>query len=142
METHNNPGSGLRIMLLTHSYWPEHSPPQRRWASLIREFRKAGWNIDVVAPVAHFPQGTRTLPKKQAGRPFRAHKGLHGERVLRVPYVPHSGNFHAARLVDQIFSAAMSIPAGLFCQKPDAVVVTAPSLPILVAGFVASAMDS
>lgn len=129
-------GTGLRIMLLTHSYWPENSPPQRRWSTLIREFRKAGWDMDVVAPVAHFPQGTRTLPKKLAGSVFRTQKGLHGERVLRVPYLPHSGNFHAARFIDQIFSAALSIPAGLLWRKPDAVIVTAPSLPILVAGFI------
>lgn len=136
MTSENNQSTGLRIMLLAHSYWPEHSPPQRRWTSLIREFRKEGWDIDVVAPVAHFPQGTRTLPKTHAGRPFRAQRGPHGERVLRVPFLPHSGDFHAARLVDQIFSAAMSIPVGLFWRKPDAVIVTAPSLPILVAGFV------
>lgn len=129
-------GSGLRIMLLAHSYWPENSPPQRRWSTLIREFRSAGWDVDAVVPVAHFPQGKRTLPRDIAGTPFRSHKGVHGERILRIPYLPHSGNFHAARLIDQIFSAAMSIPAGIFWRKPDAVIVTAPSLPILVAGFV------
>lgn len=125
-----------RIMLLTHSYWPEHSPPQRRWTSLIREFGSAGWDVDVVAPSAHFPQGRRTLPKSIAGRVFRCQKGPLNEVILRIPYLPHSGNFHAARLVDQLFSAAMSIPAGIFWCKSDAIIVTAPSLPILLAGYV------
>lgn len=126
----------LRIMLLIHSYWPEHSPPQRRWTTLIREFRKSNWDVDVVTPVAHFPEGRRSLPASTAGRPFRGQKGLLGERIKRVPYIPHSGHSHAARLLDQVFSAAMSIPAGLMWRKADVVVVTAPSLPIMVAGFV------
>lgn len=123
-------------MLLIHSYWPEHSPPQRRWGSLIREFRKASWIIDVVTPVAHFPHGRRQLPLKVAGAAFKVQRGPHGERLIRIPFIPHSGNFHAARLIDQVFSAAMSIPAGLMWRRADVVVVTAPSLPILVAGFI------
>lgn len=121
---------------MAHSYWPENSPPQRRWSSLIREFRAAGWQVDAVVPVAHFPQGKRTLSRQQAGTAFRSQKGPHGETILRIPYVPHSGNFHPARLIDQLFSAAMSVPAGIFWRKPDVVIVTAPSLPILLAGYV------
>ena len=129
-------GKPLRIMLLAHSYWPEHSPPQRRWTTLIREFRKSDLNVDVVAPVAHFPGGRRSLPVSEAGRPFRGQTGPLGERIKRVPYIPHSGHSHAARLMDQLVSAAMSIPAGLMWNKADVVIVTAPSLPIMVSGFV------
>lgn len=123
-------------MLLTHSYWPENSPPQRRWSSLTREFQAAGWQLDVVAPVAHYPFGRRSLDRAKAGTPFRAQTGRYGERILRVPYLRHRSTKQAARLIDQIFSAAMSIPAGLIWRRPDAVIVTAPSLPSLVAGFV------
>lgn len=130
------PGKQLRIMLMIHSYWPENSPPQRRWTTLIREFRKSGWDVDVVTPVAHFPEGRRSLPVSEAGRPFRGQKGPLGERIKRVPYIPHSGNSHVARLLDQLISAAMSIPAGLMWRKADVVIVTAPSLPIMVAGYV------
>ena len=128
----------LRIMLMIHSYWPENSPPQRRWTTLIREFRKSGWNVDVVTPVAHFPVGKRMLPTSLAGRPFRGQVGPLGERIKRVPYIPHSGHSHAARLLDQLLSAAMSIPAGLMWRKADVVIVTAPSLPIMVAGYIAA----
>lgn len=136
MKTAELSSTSTRIMLLTHSYWPESSPPQRRWSTLIREFRAAGWNIDVVTPVAHFPHGRRTRARDTAGTPFRTQKGPHGERIVRIPYLRHSGNFHAARLVDQLFTAAMAIPAGIFWRKADVIVVTAPSLPNLVAGFV------
>ena len=51
----------LRITLITHSYWPEQSPPQRRWTAMIKEFTHSGWNVDVVTPVAHYPFGRRAL---------------------------------------------------------------------------------
>ncbi len=127
----------LKVLLLAHSYWPEHSPPQRRWSAFTRDFRDAGWHVDVVAPVAHFPVGRRELPRKEAGVPFRTQRGRFGERILRVPFIPH-GNSQLARLIDQCFSAAMSIPAGLLRSRPDVIVATAPSLPILAAGYIVS----
>lgn len=130
-------GSGsdpVRIALVTHSYWPEQSPPQRRWTAMIKEFSRSGWNVDVIAPVAHYPFGRRVLPRKTAGRPFQIQKGQYRERVLRVPYLRH-GNSRTGRLVDQCFSALLSVPAGLSGPRPDVVIVTAPSLPSLAAGY-------
>lgn len=129
------PADGLRITLLTHSYWPEQSPPQRRWTAMIKEFSRSGWDVDVVTPVAHYPFGRRALPRKMAGRPFRLQKGQFTEKVLRVPYLRH-GNSRAARLLDQCYSAALSIPAGFMVRKPDVVIVTAPGLPSLAAGYI------
>ncbi|MDQ6740007.1 MAG: glycosyltransferase family 4 protein [Actinomycetota bacterium] len=127
----------LKVLLLAHSYWPEHSPPQRRWSAFIRDFRHAGWQVDVVAPVAHFPVGRRELPREEAGVPFRTQRGRFGERIMRVPFIPH-GNSQLGRLVDQCFSAVMSIPGSLLRRRPDVIVATAPSLPILAAGFIVS----
>ncbi|MET3919898.1 glycosyltransferase family 4 protein [Arthrobacter sp. UYEF20] len=125
----------VRITLLTHSYWPEQSPPQRRWTAMVKEFSRSGWDVDVVAPVAHYPFGRRALPRKLAGQPFQLQKGQFTEKVLRVPYLRH-GNSRVARLVDQCFSAALSIPAGMLLKKPDVVIVTAPALPSLAAGYI------
>ena len=128
----------LRLMLLTHSYWPEHSPPQRRWLALTREFVRAGWKVDVVAPVAHYPNGRRKLPRRQAGFAFKLQSGPNGESIRRVPYMRHLGTSSLARFVDQLFSASLSIPAGLTGKKPDAILATAPSLPTLATGYVLS----
>ncbi|WOH17795.1 glycosyltransferase family 4 protein [Paenarthrobacter sp. GOM3] len=133
-----NPALPVRLMLLTHSYWPEHSPPQRRWSSLTREFRRAGWDVDVVAPVAHYPNGRRNLPRRQAGLAFSHQRGPHGETIRRVPYLRHLGTSSLARFVDQLYSAMLSIPVGLGGKKPDAILATAPSLPTLVTGYVLS----
>jgi glycosyltransferase involved in cell wall biosynthesis len=130
-----SPDDGIRITLLTHSYWPEQSPPQRRWTAMVKEFSHSGWEIDVVTPVAHYPFGRRALPRKMAGRPFQLQKGQFTEKILRVPYLRH-GNSRAARLVDQCYSALLSVPAGLLLRKPDVVIVTAPGLPSLAAGYV------
>ncbi|WP_246527379.1 glycosyltransferase family 4 protein [Pseudarthrobacter albicanus] len=119
---------------MTHSYWPEQSPPQRRWTAMIKEFSRSGWHVDVIAPVAHYPFGRRVLPRSKAGRPFQTQKGQFTELVRRVPYLRH-GNSRAGRLIDQCFSALLSVPVGLAGPRPDVVIVTAPSLPSLAAGY-------
>ncbi|MFJ5954525.1 glycosyltransferase family 4 protein [Paenarthrobacter sp. NPDC092416] len=106
--------------------------------SLTREFRRAGWDVDVVAPVAHYPNGRRNLPRREAGVGFVHQNGPHGETIRRVPYLRHLGSSALARLVDQVFSAVMSVPAGLGGRKPDAILATAPGLPTLATGYVLS----
>lgn len=94
--------------------------------------------MDVVTPVAHYPNGRRNLPRREAGIAFSHQRGPHGEVIRRVPYLRHLGTSTVARLLDQTFSAVMSVPLGLGRNKPDAIVATAPSLPTLAAGYVLS----
>ncbi len=123
-----------RITLLTHSYWPESSPPQRRWSALVKELGLASWQIDVVTPVAHTPHGRRELPRSVAGRALLSQKGQYSELIRRVPYLRH-GNSHAAKFIDQCFSALLSVPLGCLTRRSDVLIVTAPSLPMLGAGY-------
>ena len=127
----------MRVLVLTHSYTPEHSPPQRRWTQFVRIFRAAGWDVDVIAPIAHAPHGRRKLPRDEAGRPFKARRGEFGESVRTVPYLWHRTT-RRGRLLNHLTSAVCSIPAALMGARPDVVVVTVPSLPILGAGYVVS----
>lgn len=124
----------LRITLLTHSYWPENSPPQRRWTALLKEFRQSGWNVDVVTPVSHYPSGQRDIPAELAGKAFRSQLGQFSERIYRVPFLGH-GQSHLWRLMDQCFSAVLFVPCGMRAQRPHVVIATAPSLPTLAAGY-------
>lgn len=99
----------------------------------MRHFRSRGWDIDVVAPLAHEPP----CPRRRSGgtRAFRRETGRHGENVLRVPYLPHPTT-RLGRFADHCFSAAASVPAAVFrCARPDVVIATVPSLPVLLAGY-------
>ena len=44
------PGRAPRVMLVTHSYRPERTPPARRWAAVVSALRADGWEVDVVTP--------------------------------------------------------------------------------------------
>lgn len=100
----------------------------------MKELTVAGWQVDVVTPVAHAPHGRRQLPRAVAGRALMAQQGKSSERIRRVPYLRH-GNSHLARFLDQCFSALLSVPLGLLTRPSDVLIVTAPSLPMLGAGF-------
>ncbi|MCU1567146.1 MAG: glycosyltransferase WbuB [Pseudarthrobacter sp.] len=128
-----------RVSLLVHSYWPDQSPPQRRWSGLVREFQAAGWRVDVVTPISHFPHGRRKEKRKEAGYPFAVQTGQHGERIRRVPYLRHAET-RVGRFVDHLYSAIMTVPAALLERRSEVVIVTAPSLPILAAGYLVSRM--
>lgn len=101
---------------------------------MIKEFTHSGWEVDVIAPVAHYPFGRRNLPRWMAGRPFHLRNGQFTEKIMHVPYLRH-GTSRIARLLDQCYSAALSVPAGLMVRRPDVVIVTAPGLPSLAAGY-------
>ncbi|WP_370460785.1 glycosyltransferase family 4 protein [Pseudarthrobacter sp. GA104] len=124
----------IAVLLLTHSYWPESSPPQRRWSAIVSEFRKQSWDVDVVTPVAHSPAESRKAFAGIGGKVFRSQPGPNGERIHRVPFLPH-GKRHLWRLVDQCFSALWTVPAGMFTRRADVVIVTVPSLPMMAAGY-------
>lgn len=127
----------MRLLLLTHSYAPEHTPPQRRWTQFNRYFCNLGWGVEVIAPVAHEPHGRRTLNRRTAGRSFRRDSGSSGEQILRVPYLRHPVT-RWGRLADHCLSAAASAAAAMVSRRPDVVVVTVPSLPLLGAGYMVS----
>ncbi|NHU84253.1 glycosyltransferase family 4 protein [Kocuria sp. JC486] len=126
----------MNVLLLTHSYWPEHSPPQRRWQALTRHLRNRGWALTVVAPVAHYSFGPDYSPTTR-GRVLRRQTGPLGERILRVPFITGRDD-RLSKLLDQLFTAAGSCVRALTCPRPDVVVITAPSLPLMAAAWAAA----
>lgn len=124
----------MRILLVTHSYWPETTPPQRRWDAFVTAFRRAGWEVDVVAPTAD-PAVTPLQDRHSGtGRPFASQPGPHGEMVHRVPGL-RLRETRLGRLVRHSGTAALSVPRALAAPRPDIVVVTVPSLPNIVSGW-------
>ena len=119
---------------MASSYWPGHSPPQRRWYSLVSHLRECGGTVSVVCPVAHYGAGP-DYSAQTRGRAWRRQAGFLGEHIYRVPYV-FLGDHRAGKLLDQMVSAAAAMARGLVTGRQNVVVVTAPSLPLLASALI------
>lgn len=137
----------MRILLLSHYYYPEVGAPQRRWRILVDHLRAAGHQVITVAPHPHYPYPDRDgFFGSRVGRGRRRvdvrlggtwDTGIDGERILRVPYL-HSGSSMARQMLDQMVSATGAMSAVIDrlrgSAKPDVIVSTTPALPFLLAG--------
>ena len=112
----------LKVLLITHSFSPEFTPPQRRWKAFTEVFATQGNSVSVVAP-------------NPGGKAFQITDG--GIRLVRYPTFgkPKHLVFRAMRSVLQ---ALASIPACLFVGRPDVVIATIPALSTLLSGFIIS----
>ncbi|GAA1147768.1 glycosyltransferase family 4 protein [Nesterenkonia lutea] len=125
-----------RVQLLTHSYWPERTAPQRRWERLVASLRQDGWAVDVVVPAAN----KHHTPGQHRGRgrfSLAAAEGPAGERLHRTPYVLLR-NSRAGRFASDLASGVLMVPRALAAPRPDLVVATVPALPTICAGWVVS----
>ena len=120
---------------MTHYYQPEVGAPQKRWNYLVEFLIKRGHEVAVCAPVPHYPLGRRFTQ----GKVWVWESGVHGERILHVPYVPYSGSM-AVQMLDQAMSSLAEVFATTYLRthKPDVVISTTPGLPMLFAGELAS----
>lgn len=98
----------MRILLLTHYYWPEFGAPQRRWSSLVQRFIAEGHEVLVVAPPPHYPHGQLRHQALQEHPIGRLDRGPHGEPILRTLFLPH-GQGLVSRSADQAVAAADAV---------------------------------
>lgn len=125
----------MRILLLSQYYAPEVGAPQHRWSGLARCLTAAGHELHVVAPAPHYPHG-HLLPEHRAFAPGRTHAGDDGEVVHRVRFRPYDERVRP-RMADEAVVASAAVAAvrrGLGGWRPEVVVATVPSLPMLWAG--------
>lgn len=117
----------MKIMLLTHSFSPEISPPQRRWSVIADELAKLGNEITVVTPQprGNSVQGTNLFIDNQRIH-VRRYKSLHKSKTMVGKVLKHG--------VD----AVLSLPAALKATRPDVVIATVPALPTLIVGYAVS----
>lgn len=127
----------MRVQVITHSYLPERTPPQRRWSAFVQAFRAEGWEVDIVVP----PADPGHLPG--AGHPAGADaevetEGPWGERIHRTLRWPALRRTRDGRFLGHMVHAVAAIPVGLRAPRPDVVVITVPALPTVVAGWALS----
>lgn len=117
----------MKIMLLTHSFSPEISPPQRRWSVIADELAKLGNEITVVTPQprGNSVQGATSSMDNQRIN-VRRYQSLHKSKTMVGKVLKHG--------VD----AVLSLPAALKATRPDVVIATVPALPTLIVGYAVS----
>lgn len=118
----------LNVMLLTHSYWPESSPPQRRWKTFTRVIADSGHRVSVVTPRADILRSSAS-----GGKPSTET----GIRIIRYPGFGIAAGL-VGKVARSIGHAVVSIPASLRSGRQDIVIATVPALSMLFSGFAVS----
>lgn len=120
----------VRVLLLTHSYSPEVSPPQRRWDSFIYVMRSLDWDVSVVTPRSNGAEG-------QSSQKFGLlsnEVGLHGERIRGYSSMKKPQGI-AGKVIKHALDGFLMLPRAILQPRPDVVVATVPSLPTMFSGF-------
>lgn len=117
----------MKIMLLTHSFSPEISPPQRRWSVISDELARLGNEITVVTPK---PPGYSI----QDATPFMDNQRIHVRRYRSL----RKSKTMAGKMLKHGVDAMLSLPTSLKGTRPDVVIATVPALPTLIVGFAVS----
>jgi colanic acid biosynthesis glycosyl transferase WcaI len=129
----------VRILLISHYYAPEIGAPQRRWSSLVGEWRALGHEVTVLTSMPHYPHPDLTVDMRAGTRPYRRETGEFGETVIRMPFLPH-GKDVLTRTLDHAFVSLQSLALGLPRAGGgfDVVITTVPALTSLFVGHVAA----
>lgn len=123
----------MHILFVCHHYPPEVGAPQRRWGAFISHFLAAGHEVTVVTPLPHYPTG-KLLAGYRAFHLLGVRKGEHGERVVRVPFIPVGQRGGVYKLANQTAVAAFSAVAGSMVAAPDIIVSSVPGPATVAAG--------
>lgn len=118
----------MRVLLLTHSFWPDASPPQRRWGVFTRVFVAAGHEVDVITPKVRCAEHVNCASAQAPPIGVRV-------RRYRTIHKPHT---MAGKLTKHVLDAISSVPRALRSPRPDVIIATVPALPTLVVGFLVS----
>lgn len=125
----------VRVLLLTHSYSPEVSPPQRRWDSFVYVMRNHGWQVNVVTP------RSASLPVAVGARNRLglAERGIHGEYIRSYPSMKKPGHI-TGKIFKNALDGVLMLPVALLQARPDVVIATVPALPTMFIGYIVASI--
>src|SRR5690606_3548989 len=100
----------MKVMLLTHSFTPEISPPQRRWSIIADELGQLGHEVTVVTP-----KSNRIATKRQSR--------LLDNHYLKLQHYPsmRRSKTMLGKVLKHGVDAVLSVPAAFRGQKPDVI---------------------
>jgi glycosyltransferase involved in cell wall biosynthesis len=124
----------VNVLVLTHYYPPEVGAAQRRLGALVRRWCAAGVQVQVVAPLPHYPTGHGSAGQRRNA--YRRRDGAHGETVVHVPFLPTSRG-GPLKFADQMLAAVLSLPPSLAGTRPHVVLASLPGLPTVVPALAA-----
>ncbi|GAA4473689.1 hypothetical protein GCM10023190_06240 [Enteractinococcus fodinae] len=110
-----------RLLLVTHSYTPEFTAPQRRWKKFLAGLSAVGWEVEVLTP----PADPRYIDHSQDDESYLT--------IRRTPDMGFLPDTRVGRLAKAVIHAGTSVPLSVLSDA-DIVVATVPALPNLVAG--------
>lgn len=114
----------MKIMLLTHSFTPEVSPPQRRWSVMVDELANLGHQITVITPASKRRASINQLRLlTNSNIRVRRYRSLKRTKTMLGKVLKHG------------IDAVISFPAALRAGRPDIVLATVPALPTMVVGY-------
>lgn len=87
-----------RLLLVTHSYSPESTPPQRRWKRFLAGLYESGWSVEVLTA----PPEPRYVDQTQDPEPYLT--------IHRTPQVSSLPDSRVGRLVKAVVHAAAAVP--------------------------------
>lgn len=121
----------MRIQLLTHSFGPEISPPQRRWKAFVEIFLALDNDVDVVAP---------NRRGREIWQPFSAPENPEPSgrfKLYTFPFRLNAVRWHT-KVLSHFAMVLVMIPKSLYAPRPDILIATVPALPTLIAGYLIS----
>ena len=125
----------MRILFLSHYFFPEGNAPATRVYELTRRWAEAGHEVTVVTSAPNVPNGV--VYEGYRNRPFQRER-IGGVSVWRVWTFLAANRGTARRILNFLSYAATATLAGLFAPKPDVVIATSPQFFCGWAGVVVS----
>jgi glycosyltransferase involved in cell wall biosynthesis len=115
----------MRILLVTHYYWPEVGAPQARLGGVVKCLTGSGHKVHVLTGIPSYPTGV--VPDRYRGRGF-AREWHDGAQIVRSWTFAAANRGFARRLTNHLSTAFTSLPAALAVGHIDVVIAETPPL--------------
>lgn len=116
----------MRIVIVTHFFWPERGAPQARLSDFAKVWTQLGHEIQVLTGIPNHPTGI--VPDTYKGRWALTEQHPDGYTVTRTPALITSSQNPATKSIGHLTFAGSAALRGLVLGRPDIVLASTPTL--------------